>query len=75
MHFKRPTKMKNLVRAFVLTLVATGMYASAQINNAAPVLHGKISAYPVPTCPPDDPNGCGICQLNGCAPSTPAKPK
>ena len=59
--------MKIVVRAFVLSLVVTGAFASTQVNNATePTLHAKISAIPVPTCPPGDPNGCGICQINGC---------
>jgi hypothetical protein len=60
--------MKNLVRAFVLSLVVTGVYASAQINNAAqPVLSAKVSALPIPSCPPNDPDGCHI--LDGQKPS------
>ena len=61
--------MKNLVRAIALSLVLTGAAASAHIANAStPAIGRSVSAIPVPTCPPDDPNGCGICQLGGNCP-------
>jgi len=59
--------MKNLVRAFALSLVVTGAFASTHIDNSAKTVSGKVSAFPVPTCPPGDPNGCGICNGGGCA--------
>ncbi len=54
--------MKNIVRAFVLTLALTGMFATAHSNTttAQATTFSKTSAMPVPTCPPGDPNGCGI---------------
>lgn len=57
--------MKNIVLAFALSLVATGAVASSQIshNPTSATLTGKISSPPVPTCPPDDPTGCGIATL------------
>ncbi len=57
--------MKNLIRAFALSLVVTGAVASSQISNnpTSATLTGKISAPPVPMCPPGDPNGCGIATL------------
>lgn len=57
--------MKNLVRAFALSLVVTGAVASSQISNnpTSTTLTGKISAPPVPMCPPDDPKGCNIASL------------
>jgi hypothetical protein len=58
--------MKNVVRAFVLSLVATGAFASSQINHSTKAVSVKASAYPIPMCPPGDPNGCGICQLSAC---------
>ncbi len=58
--------MKNIVRAFALSLVVTGAFASSQISNSAKAVSGKVSAYPVPLCPPGDPNGCGMCQLSVC---------
>ena len=58
--------MKNIVRAFVLSLVVTGAYASTHLNSSATSIHAKVSAMPVPCCPPGDPQGCGICQIAGC---------
>jgi hypothetical protein len=57
--------MKLFVRAFALSLVVTGAVASMNTGNAATstTLVSRSSAMPVPTCPPDDPNGCGIAQL------------
>lgn len=56
--------MKTIVRAFVVALALTGFAASTQISNAAKtsnkVTIAKVSAAPVPTCPPDDPNSCGM---------------
>ncbi len=53
--------MKNIVRAFALTLVVTGAFASSHINtsNANPVV-GKVSFVPIPSCPYNDPNGCNM---------------
>ena len=54
--------MNVVVRAFVLSLVVTGAYASNHINNnsAKTVLVGQISAMPVACCPPNDPDACGV---------------
>ena len=54
--------MKTLVRAFALSLVVTGAFASANIakNNAGTIITPKVSAWPVPCCPPSDPNACGM---------------
>lgn len=57
--------MKNIVRAFVVVLALTGAAASTQIAAASSqtkISAAKTSAFPVPTCPPDDPNACGIDQ-------------
>jgi hypothetical protein len=55
--------MKVIVRSLVVALAVTGAIATTY-SNAAPakatVKVAKTSAIPVPTCPPDDPNGCGI---------------
>jgi hypothetical protein len=59
--------MKNLVRAFALSLVVTGAFASTHINQSANTVSGKVSALPIPQCPPGDPNGCGICTHQVCA--------
>ncbi len=55
--------MKTLIRAFVVVLALTGAAASTQIASAssqAKVTAAKTSAIPIPTCPPDDPDACGI---------------
>lgn len=59
--------MKNIVRAFVLALAITGMFASTHANATsspatatAGFTAAKTSAMPVPRCEPGDPNGCGI---------------
>ncbi len=55
--------MKYIVRAFVVALALTGAVASTQISSAKAqtrVTVAKTSAMPVPMCPPDDPNACGI---------------
>lgn len=54
--------MKNIVRAFVVALVLTGSAATAYTANSGAIVTKAttVSAMPKPTCPPDDPNGCGI---------------
>jgi hypothetical protein len=55
--------MKYIVRAFVVVLALTGAAASTQIASASAqskVTVSKTSAIPVPMCPPDDPDACGI---------------
>ena len=53
--------MKNILRAFAFSLIVTGAVASVHTSNAkVPATAGKLSAPPMPMCPPDDPNGCGI---------------
>jgi hypothetical protein len=57
--------MKHIVRAFVVVLVLTGAAASTQTSSASTqnkVTVAKVSMLPVPMCPPDDPNGCGMGQ-------------
>lgn len=57
--------MKYIVRAFVVVLALTGVAASTQIASASAktkVTVSKTSAIPVPMCPPDDPDACGIDQ-------------
>jgi uncharacterized protein YdeI (BOF family) len=53
--------MKNIVTAFALALVATGAFASSQINNNASqtVAASKASAFPTPFCDPSS-DGCSI---------------
>lgn len=55
--------MKNLVRVFALALVATGAVASVHTASATTTkntITPRSSALPTPMCPPGDPNGCGI---------------
>jgi hypothetical protein len=55
--------MKHIIRAFVVVLVLTGAAASTQISSASTpnkVTVSRTSMLPVPTCPPDDPNACGL---------------
>ena len=59
--------MKNIVRAFVVVLALTGAAASTQISSSASnstasakLISAQTSMLPVPTCPPNDPNACGI---------------
>ena len=57
--------MKILVRALVLALAITGAFASTHANASSATVQAvpaKTSAMPIPTCPPDDPDGCGILQ-------------
>jgi hypothetical protein len=57
--------MKNIIRAFVVALVVTGVAATTQTSNASTknkVAVAKVSMLPVPTCAPDDPNACGMSQ-------------
>jgi hypothetical protein len=58
---KGSNQMKNIVRAFVLALAITGAFATTHANaSSATTVTAKTSAMPVPSCPPSDPNGCGI---------------
>jgi hypothetical protein len=55
--------MKNIVRAFVVVLVLTGVAASTQTSSASTqnkVTASRASMLPVPVCAPDDPNACGM---------------
>ena len=57
--------MKNLIRAFVVVLALTGAAASTRIASASAqskVTVSKTSAIPIPMCPWNDPNACGIDQ-------------
>jgi hypothetical protein len=58
--------MKNFVRAFALSLVVTGAFASSHLNKEVNPVVGKSSAFPIPSCPPGDPNGCGMCKASAC---------
>jgi len=54
--------MKVIVRSLVIALAVTGAVATS-FTATAPAkatVTAKTSAAPVPTCPPGDPDGCGI---------------
>lgn len=57
--------MKNVLRAFALSLVVTGAVASTHIANSPnqTTLTAKSSVMPIPVCAPDDANACGIRQV------------
>ena len=55
--------MKYMIRAFVVVLALTGAIASTQIASASSqtkVTTSKTSAIPIPMCPWNDPNACGM---------------
>ena len=56
--------MKHIVRAFVAVLVLTGVAATVHTTNASAQtqVSAKMSAIPIPSCPPDDPDACHIVQ-------------
>jgi hypothetical protein len=57
--------MKTIVRAFVAVLVLTGAVATTQTSSASTqnkVDVARTSMLPIPSCPPDDPNACGMAQ-------------
>ncbi len=59
--------MSNLLRAFALSLVVTGAFASAHLSHStgSTVVAPKISAAPPAGCPWNSPNGCGIAGPDG----------
>ena len=56
--------MKNIVRALVVVLAVTGAVATTLTPSASAhkVTATRTSCILVPTCPPDDPNACGMAQ-------------
>jgi hypothetical protein len=55
--------MKNIVRAFVAVLVLTGAVATTQTSSASTqikVTAPRTSLILIPSCPPNDPNACGL---------------
>ncbi len=53
--------MKNFtIRAFVLVLALTGAVSTAHSKTTGHAVVANASAFPVPMCPMNDPNGCGI---------------
>jgi hypothetical protein len=57
--------MKLAIRTLVVVLALTGAVASTQTSSASTqnkVTTARTSMLPIPTCPPDDPNACGMAQ-------------
>jgi hypothetical protein len=54
--------MGNITRAFVIALTITGALATASTpyNSDNSSVITKLSSIPIPVCPPNDPNACGI---------------
>jgi hypothetical protein len=53
--------MKNLtIRAFVLVLALTGAVSTAHSKTTGHAVVANASAFPVPMCPWNSPDGCGI---------------
>jgi hypothetical protein len=55
--------MKTVIRTLVVVLSLAGAAASTQTSVASTqnkVTAARVSVLPVPTCPPDDPNACGM---------------
>jgi hypothetical protein len=57
--------MKLAIRTLVVVLALTGAAATTQTTSASTqnkVTSARTSMLPVPVCPPDDPNACGMAQ-------------
>lgn len=55
--------MKHIVRAFVVVLVLTGAVATTHASNTSTknqIAASRVSMLPIPSCPPNDPNACGM---------------
>ena len=58
--------MKNVVRALVLALAVVGfasehaLTAQTKVTKVTPIVANNAGVPPMPTCPPNDPNGCSI---------------
>jgi hypothetical protein len=55
--------MKHLVRAIVIALTLTGAFATTYATSSTASTKAsavKTSAFPVPLCPPGDPDACGL---------------
>ena len=55
--------MKFAVRTLVVVLALIGTAATTHTTSASTqnkVTVARVSVLPVPTCPPDDPNACGM---------------
>jgi hypothetical protein len=57
--------MKLAIRTLVVVVALTGAVATTQTSSASTqnkVTTARTSMLPVPMCPPDDPNVCGMAQ-------------
>jgi hypothetical protein len=57
--------MKLAVRTLVVVLALSGAAATTQSSSVSTqnkVTAARTSMLPIPTCPPDDPNACGMAQ-------------
>jgi hypothetical protein len=57
--------MKLAIRTLVVVLALSGAAATTQTSSASTqnkVTSARTSMLPIPTCPPDDPNACGMAQ-------------
>ena len=57
--------MKLAIRTLVVVLALSGAAATTQSSSASTqnkVTAARTSMLPIPTCPPDDPNACGMAQ-------------
>lgn len=57
--------MKLAIRTLVVVLALSGAAATTQTSSASTqnkVTVARTSMLPIPTCPPDDPNACGMAQ-------------
>jgi hypothetical protein len=57
--------MKLAIRTLVVVLALSGAIATTQTSSASTqnkVTAARTSMLPIPTCPPDDPNACGMAQ-------------
>jgi hypothetical protein len=65
LRLSKELSMMRTVRFAALALVVFGTSAATRsfAASSATVVSPRLGALPVPTCPPDDANGCGIRQL------------
>jgi hypothetical protein len=53
--------MKNItIRAFVVALALVGFASTAHSKTTGRSVIANASAFPMPMCPPNQPDGCGI---------------
>lgn len=52
--------MKTIVRTVAVALALTGAVASTYAKTADAKPARSTSIIPIPMCPPDDPNACGL---------------